>query len=197
MSGAKSSQRAVGRSTTADRGGLLAGLARRLVVQAHESPSFTREYRRVKAQAKTRPSLHGGPASFARKCHELLGLTGIALDPQKSMLEQAALESRTKISSLRRTQQIPKGPTRGPFGIWRARQDWLRSPQGDLRGYAPFSHRENAQIAAQFVEQNSLLGRHTSTSEKSPTRGLLLLVWRARQDSNLRPLPSEGSTLSS
>jgi hypothetical protein len=36
-------------------------------------------------------------AAFARECHELLGLAGIALDPQKSMLEQAALEIRLEL----------------------------------------------------------------------------------------------------
>ena len=49
------------RPTTADRGRRLAEPARPLVVQARESFPFTRKGRRVTAQAKPRPSRHGGP----------------------------------------------------------------------------------------------------------------------------------------
>jgi hypothetical protein len=44
-----------------DRGRHLAEQARPIVVEARESSLFTRKYRRITAQAKTRPSLQGGP----------------------------------------------------------------------------------------------------------------------------------------
>ncbi|MDA0994711.1 MAG: hypothetical protein O3A13_13910 [Proteobacteria bacterium] len=44
-----------------DRGRHPAESARPLVVQAPESSPFTRKYRRITAQANSRPSLHGGP----------------------------------------------------------------------------------------------------------------------------------------
>ena len=48
-------------------------------------------------------------AALARKCHELLGLAGIALDPQKTVLEQAALEIGVEL-----VFHVPR--QRSPFG---------------------------------------------------------------------------------
>ena len=48
---------------TANAGDHRAEPARPLVVQARESSPFTRKCRRITAQAKSRPSLHGGPGA--------------------------------------------------------------------------------------------------------------------------------------
>ena len=61
MSGPKPSERAETGLLRAHRGRDPAEPARALVVQARESSPFTRKYRRITAQVKSRPSLHGGP----------------------------------------------------------------------------------------------------------------------------------------
>jgi len=61
MSGVRLLERAETGPMTADRGRHPAEPARPLVVQARESSPFTRKCRRITAQAKNRPSLHGGP----------------------------------------------------------------------------------------------------------------------------------------
>ena len=61
MSGAKPSERAETGPMSADRGCHLVAPARPLLVQARESSPFARNCRRITAQAKTRPCLHGGP----------------------------------------------------------------------------------------------------------------------------------------
>ena len=47
-----------------------------------------------------------------------------------------------------------------------------------------------SKLLAQFVEQSSILMRHTEY-ENGPRMGARSRIWRARQDSNLWPLPSE------
>ena len=61
MSGARPSERAETGPLRADPGDHPAEPVRPLLVQARESCPFTRKCRRITAQAKNRPSLHGGP----------------------------------------------------------------------------------------------------------------------------------------
>ena len=51
-----------------------------------------------------------------------------------------------------------------------------------------------------FVAKYSIqlsYGRAANNKKTNPAAGFSVLTWRARDDSNVRPLPSEGSTLSS
>ncbi len=61
MSGARPSERAETGPLRADPGDHPAEPVRPLLVQARESCPFTRKCRRIAAQAKNHPSLHGGP----------------------------------------------------------------------------------------------------------------------------------------
>ena len=61
MSGARPLERAETGLLRADRGGHPTEPVRPRVVQARASSPFTRKCRRITAQAKNRPSLHGGP----------------------------------------------------------------------------------------------------------------------------------------
>ncbi len=87
VSGVKPSERAEPGPMSTDRGCHLVEPAGAVVVQARESCAFTRQCRRVTAQAKPRPSLHGASMlAMTRRCppHWRQVSSGTSLCPSAS-----------------------------------------------------------------------------------------------------------------
>ena len=84
---------------------------------------------------------------------------------------------------------MKKGPRWGPFVIWRARRDYLKQPNGCFNPADFAATPLRIKMLAHFVEQQLSSSSRTPKMKKGPRWGPFV-IWRARRDSNSRPLGS-------
>ncbi len=151
---------------------------------------------------------HGWPGAAPERLLETAqwlfqpcGLRGCAAPDQN-----AGAFCRTAALIFIQTPKKQKGPIKGPFSFWRAMcrmhecrgghgwpgvapGDYLKQPSGCFNpaGFAAAPLR--IKMLTHFVEQQSSSSSRTPKKQKGPVKGPFSF-WRARRDSNSRPLGS-------